>query len=104
MDELIEELGRTHTRLTDQIISTPKGNPNKKKLRELRTKLEDKMEEVMRINADQATQQFIDANNKLLEVNKKVQEELDELGDMQAKIDAVRSLIGSITEFLNIFP
>lgn len=49
-------------------------------------------------------QEFIVAKDKLLEINKKVQEELDEFDDMLAKIDVVRGLISSITDFLNIIP
>lgn len=100
LDELIE----THSKLTDAIIATPKDDPDKKTLRGLRTKLEDKMEEVEKSNADKNTQVFIDANKALLEVNKKVQKALDSLTDMKAKIDAVKGLITAVTDFLKIFP
>ena len=45
----LEELTETHSKLTDEIIATPKDNPNKKILRGLRTKLEDQMEEIERV-------------------------------------------------------
>lgn len=104
MANLIEELTATHTLLTDEIIATLKDNPNKKILRGLRTKLEDKIEEVMRINADQTTQVFINARDKLIGINQDVQTALDELDEMQAKIDAVKGLISAVTDFLGIFP
>lgn len=100
----LDELTETHSKLTDEIIATPKDNPNKKILRGLRTKLEDQMEEIERSNADRTTKVFIDANKSLLEVNKKVQKALNDLDSMKAKIDAVKGLISAVTDFLKIIP
>lgn len=104
MATLLDELTETHSKLTDEIIATPKDNPNKKLLRGLRTKLEDQMEEIERSNADQTTQVFIDAKKSLLEVNRKVQKALDDLDDMKARIDAFKGLISAVTDFLKIIP
>jgi len=104
MATLLEKLTETHSKLTDDIIGTPKSNPNKKVLRGLRTKLENRMEEIERSTADQNTQEFIDASDSLIEVNKHVQQALEDLDEMKAKIDAVKGLISAITDFLKIFP
>jgi len=100
----IDELTKTHSELTDEIIATSKSDPNKKILRGLRTRLEDKIEEIERLNADRTTQVFINANRDLLAVNRTVQEALDELDDMKAKIDAIKVLLTAITAFLAMIP
>lgn len=100
----IEELTKTHSELTDEIIATSKSDPNKKILRGLRTRLEDKIEEIERLNVNRNTEVFINANRELLAVNGRVQEALDELDDMVAKIDAIRGLLTAITSFLAMIP
>lgn len=103
MTDILQELNDTHTRLTDELTGLIAGDPGFEEIRSARAELRKQIRELQRKIAADATVQFVHGNTKLVQVNKQLQRDLNSLDSMQKKIEAIKNLINSVTEFLGIF-
>lgn len=100
MTDLLQELNDTHTRLTDELTGLIEGDPGFDEIRIARRNLRTQIRDLQRLIAKDATVQFVHGNAKIVQVNKQLKSDLESLASMQQKIDAIRNLIDTVTDFL----
>ena len=103
MADLLAELDALDTLVTDFGTGMTKKNPLFAQVEELRSDLGEALAKARQIAANSATPLFIHGNTTLVQVNKKLQEDIHDLASFEANIEAIKGVIDSATEFLAIF-
>lgn len=103
MADLLVELTELDTIVTNIMTGMLPGDAGFATVQDLSAKLSDAISDAQRAAANAATPLFIHGNTKLVQVNKKLKEDIRSLNDLLANIQAITGVIDAATEFIGIF-